>query len=137
MAKNNGDGNKMDSKAMLDAYIQKFGLAPIVEGVIGNVEPDMTMSEFLTHVDDKGVKDIVMDMTLGELFKVKPKTTPPAELKEKILDLLGKKSNLTVKQIGEELGEEGKHLSAAMTALKKAEKVNGEGEKKAMKYSLK
>lgn len=136
MAKNNGDSNKMDQKAMLDAYINKFGLAPIVEGVIGDVEPDMTMSEFLTHIDDKGVKDIVMDMTLGELFKVKAKTTPPAELKNKIVDLLSKKDGLTVKQIGEELGEQGKHLSVALTALKKAEKITGEGEKKSMKYSL-
>jgi len=137
MAKDKGNGEKkMDRGAMLDAYIEKFGLGPIVSDVLGDIEPDMTMAEFLKHVEDKGIKDIVSDMTLGELFKVKPKVTPPAELKENILGLLKKKSGLTVKEIGDELGEQGKHLSVAMSALKKAGKLDAEGEKKQMKYSL-
>lgn len=136
MAKDKSNSEKMDNAAMLRAYIEKFGLAPIVEGVLGEIEPGLTMSEFLKHIDDKGVKDIVMDMTLGELFGVKPRVTEPKVLKENILKLLGEKPGLTVKEIGESLREQGKHLSVAMSALKKADKLATEGEKKQMKYSL-
>ncbi|HEC72426.1 MAG: hypothetical protein ACTSW7_00515 [Candidatus Thorarchaeota archaeon] len=134
--KGNGNDKKMDRSTMLDAYIEKFGLGPIVQDALGDIEPDMTMSEFLKYIEDKGIKDIVSDMTLGELFNVKPKVTEPKVLKENIVKLLSEKTGLTVKQIGDELGEQGKHLSVALSALKKAEKLDSEGEKKQMKYSL-
>lgn len=127
---------KMDHKAMLDAYIAKFGLGEIIGDMIGDMDPDMTLNEFLLQIEEKGINDVVKDMTLKELFNLKSKSTEPAILKENILKLLSKKPGLTVSQIGESLGEKGKHLSVAMAALKKSEKVLGEGEKRNMKYTV-
>lgn len=128
---------KMDSKAMLEAFIAKFGIGVIVKDIVGDANPDMTLFEFMNSLEEKGVADIVMDMTLGELFGVKPKATDQGVLKDNILELLGKKTDLTVSQIAEELGETGnKNLSVAMAALKKAGKVASEGEKRNMRYSL-
>lgn len=133
---NGGSSRKMDREGMLKVFIERFGLGAIVEDVLGEIVPEMTMSEFLKHIEDKGVNDIVMDMTLGELFKVKPRVTEPKVLKENIMNLLQENPGLTVKEIGDALNEQGKHLSVAMSALKKAGKLATEGEKKQMKYSV-
>jgi len=136
MAKKDGDKKAMDQKAMLDAFIAKFGMGEIVKDLIGDVNPDMTFFEFTQMLEDRQVTEVVMDMTLKELFGVKSKPTDQSTLKENIVELLDKQPGLTVSQISEELSEERKHLSVAMAALKKAGKVLSEGEKRNMKYFL-
>jgi len=140
MSKKNSDannGNNFDKAAMLDAYIAKFGLGPIMSDAIGDIDPDMTLTDFMNHVESKGVMEVVSDMTLKDLFGFKPKGTKPSVLKKKVLEVLEDKSDLTTSEIAEEIGEGGKSLSVALSTLKKDGAITSKGEKKrSMKYSL-
>lgn len=135
MSENKKEAKKFDKDTMLKLFMDKYGMNAIIGDIIGEMTPDMTLSEFIEGLEAKGIEDTVMDMTLCDLFNVKAKGTEPAILKGKIVELLAKKPGLTVSQIGEELKENGKHLSIALAALKKAGKLTAIGEKKAMKYT--
>jgi len=131
---------KLTNEEMLKRFIDMYGIGPVIQDQLSDVNPEMTLGEFTEMLIKNGIFEYANEMTLKDLFHIdsNARKSEPRVLKQNIIDTLAASSNtdLTVAEIGETLGENSKHISVAIAALKKAGKVVGIGEKRNMRYCL-